>query len=385
MLKRSLLFCTFFLLFLSLTAEQLALGRYGSFIDLPEGWNLIGQESDELTFASADEAAYLQLKLFPEASTLSGLVSATEERLGAEGEGTVYAYGPGEAYFGTLAFSAGGFSFSGYLFAFQAAGSVPLVISGFSDAEQLPVNNDQILSALDSFSPLRATDRLPGPVGVFDRIFSSGSPSPVAVPPAGQASFVQLDGGEVETAVYVSEREARILSAAGSVPAWRRFFRILYRDSLNGLTPLIEELHRSYSSRPEPQEQRLIAEELLAWLQSFEYRRSGTFSDFLDPVQTLVSSSGDCDSLGLLYVLLLHSFDIDAILLVSEAYSHALGAADLPGEGARFQVEGTGYVVAEMTEEVDLGLIAADMADPAGWIPVFFPETIRARFAQQSQ
>jgi hypothetical protein len=102
-------------------------------------------------------------------------------------------------------------------------------------------------------------------------------------------------------------------------------------------------------------------------------------------VQVLVSSSGDCDSLGLLYVLLLHSFEIDAILLVSEAYSHALGAADIPGEGARFTVEGTGYVVAEMTEKVALGLIAADMADPSGWIPVFFPETIRARSGRQSQ
>ena len=222
-------------------------------------------------------------------------------------------------------------------------------------------------------------------MGVFDRVFSSGTPSPVAVPPAGQASFVQLDGGEVETAVYVTEREARILSAAGSVAAWRRFFRIIYRDSLNGLTPLIEELHRRYSPRPEPQERRLIAEELLSWLQGFEYRRSGTLSDFLDPVQVLVSSSGDCDSLGLLYVLLLHSFEIDAILLVSEAYSHAMPAADLPGEGARFMVEGTGYLVAEMTEKVALGLIAADMADPSGWIPVFFPETIRARSGRQSQ
>jgi hypothetical protein len=379
MLKRSVHIAAFFLLLLSLCAEQLSLGSYGSFIDPPEGWNLIGQETDKLTFASADEAAYLQLKLFPGASSLSELVSAAESRLGAEGDGTVYAYGPGEAYFGTLAFSAGNYSFSGYLFAFRAAGSVPLVISGFSGDDQLAVYNDQILSALDSFSPLPATDRLPGPVGVFDRVFSSGSPSPVAVPPAGQASFVQLDGGQVESAVYVTEREARILSAAGGVAAWRRFFRILYRDSLDGLTPLIEELHGRYSPRPDPHQKRRIAGELLSWLQGFEYRRSGTLSDFLDPVQVLVSSSGDCDSLGLLYVMLLHSFEIDAILLVSEVYSHALGAADLPGEGARFNVEGKGYVVAELTEEVALGLIAADMADPSGWIPVVFPETIRAR------
>lgn len=364
------------LLLASLPAEQIALGPFGSFIDPPDSWALIGEEAQKLTFATPDEGAYLQIKRYEGIGSLSALVEETERRLGARGEGTVYQYGAGKAYFGGIDFAAENFSFSGYLFAYYAAGLEPVVLIGFADADRLGVYNDYILSAIDSYSPLPSTDRLPGPVGAFDRLFSAGSERRVPLTIFDAPDDFIVDPGTVETASYVTEREARILAAEGSVSAWRRFFRIIYRDALKGLEPLIAELHAGFGR--DTAESRFVAEELLAWLQGFEYRRSGTFSDFLDPIQALVSTAGDCDSLGLLYVLLLHSFDIDAILLVSERYSHALGAAAVPGGGAAFTVEGRDYIVAEMTEEVALGLIAADMADPAGWIPVAIPENIRA-------
>ena len=363
----------------ALAGQQLGLGSYGSFIDPPSGWSLAGQEERKLTFVSGDGGAWLQLKLFPEASSLAGLVEEAQSRLGADGEGTVYGYGTGQAWFGTLSFSADGYEFAGYLFACFGGDMQPTVLLAFSDASTLPQYNDAVLSALDSFSPPPSTNRLPGPVGAFDRVFSSGDLRTLPLGVGNGATAYRIDAGTAETAVYVTEREARLLGQAGNVEAWRRFFRILYRDSLRDLDSLISELHAVFPAHLTGSEARRVAEELLAWLQGFEYRRSGTYSDFLDPVQALVSSAGDCDSLGLLYVLLLHSFDIDAILLVSESYSHALGAVDVPGAGARFSYDGTGYVVAELTDEVDLGLIAADMADPAGWTPVEFPESIRAR------
>jgi len=376
--KRTALTLLFLCLLLtSLPAEQLGLGPFGSFIDPPDSWGLIGEESHKLTFVTPDEGAYLQIKRYQGIDSLDALVKETESRLGAKGEGTTYPYGEGEAYFGGIDFSTGNFTFSGYLFAYFSAELEPVVLIGFADADRLGAYNDYILSAIDSYSPLPKTDRLPGPVAAFDRVFSAGSEQMVALNLFQDSTGFMVDTGTVETASYVTEREARVLAADGTVSAWRRFFRIIYRDSIQGLSPLIEELHAGFA--PESGEPRQIAEELLLWLQGFEYRRSGTFSDFLDPIQALVSSAGDCDSLGLLYVLLLHSFDIDAILLVSESYGHALGAAAVPGGGAAFTVEGREYVVAEMTEEVDLGLIAADMADPAGWIPVRFPENIRAR------
>jgi hypothetical protein len=373
-----ILLIVFFLLS-AVSAEQIALGPFGSFIDPPEGWGLIGQEAEKLTFSFPGDSAYLQIKRFPGISGLEALIAEAEGRIAATGEGTRFTYGSGEAYFGTVDFSSGDYDFSGYLFAYFTSDLDPLVLLGFSDREQLGVYNDLILSAMDSYSPLQLTDRLPGPVAAFDRIFSGGRSTAVDLKIGGHQSRIRVDQGEVETASYVTEREARILGAAGSVVAWQRFFRILYRDSVAGLEPLTRALHKLYSRNPSAAETRGIAEDLLAWLQDFTYRRSGTFSDFVDPIRALVTSSGDCDSLGLLYVILLHSFDIDAILLVSEKYGHAMGAVDVPGDGARYAHAGKGYVVAELTDQVDLGLIAADMADPAGWTPVIFPENLTNR------
>jgi hypothetical protein len=70
------------------------------------------------------------------------------------------------------------------------------------------------------------------------------------------------------------------------------------------------------------------------------------------------------------YIILLRQLGFDAILLVSEKYNHAMAAVDIPGEGARFDFEGKGYLVAELTGKAAIGLIDKEMADPAFWLPV---------------
>ena len=70
------------------------------------------------------------------------------------------------------------------------------------------------------------------------------------------------------------------------------------------------------------------------------------------------------------YVILLHHLGVDAIIMASDRYAHAMAAVDTFGPGARFEFEGRQWLVAEMTAEVALGQIAADVADPAGWIGV---------------
>jgi hypothetical protein len=54
--------------------------------------------------------------------------------------------------------------------------------------------------------------------------------------------------------------------------------------------------------------------------------------------------------------------------LVSSEYRHALAGVDVDGPRARFDFEGTKYLLADMTTEVDLGQIPANMADPNEWI-----------------
>jgi hypothetical protein len=51
-----------------------------------------------------------------------------------------------------------------------------------------------------------------------------------------------------------------------------------------------------------------------------------------------------------------------------------MAAADVPGNGARMPHGGTSYLVAETTGSVGMGMIAADMADPAYWVVIPFSE-----------
>jgi hypothetical protein len=50
--------------------------------------------------------------------------------------------------------------------------------------------------------------------------------------------------------------------------------------------------------------------------------------------------------------------------LVSSEYRHALAGVDVDGPGARFTFDGTEYLLAEMTTEVDVRQIPANMAGP---------------------
>jgi len=178
------------------------------------------------------------------------------------------------------------------------------------------------------------------------------------------------------------EREARILSPYGTLSrelfeaAWRRYFRVIYRDSFMRLQPLAGQIRTRLEADRVPRVD--YPGEILAWLQGFDYERTGGLSDFLAPLSCVVGSAGDCDSLALTYVILLHHLDFDAIAMVSDRYAHALAAVDVPGPGARFEFEGRQWLVAELTDDVELGQIAAEMADPAWWIGV----RMRLRFLE---
>jgi len=59
-------------------------------------------------------------------------------------------------------------------------------------------------------------------------------------------------------------------------------------------------------------------------------------------------------------------------MMVSRNHSHAMGLADVPGGGARFDSGGKKWLVAETTDKVGIGLISADMSDIASWLGVIF-------------
>ena len=82
---------------------------------------------------------------------------------------------------------------------------------------------------------------------------------------------------------------------------------------------------------------------LLGWTQGFTYERNFSGSDFTNLPKAFATETGDCDSRSLLLVLMLNQLGVDAILMVSPDYSHAIAAVDCPGEGARYELGGKSY------------------------------------------
>jgi hypothetical protein len=169
----------------------------------------------------------------------------------------------------------------------------------------------------------------------------------------------------------VVDREFGLLTAYKDSPlvyeAWKRYYRMIYRDAWARMEKAAFLVQNTVSDDPA-----LCAAQLLGWVQSFKYIRNPDGSDFNNLPDTFISNEGDCDSRALLLVVMLNQMGIDAVLLVSPEYSHAVAAIDCPGEGARFTAGNKKYLIADTTAKVGLGKIAQDMADSSKWFAVTF-------------
>ena len=113
-----------------------------------------------------------------------------------------------------------------------------------------------------------------------------------------------------------------------------------------------------------------LANAALKWTQGFVYERDPEGSDFVNLVTAATEGRGDCDSRALLFALILEQADIPAAMMVSKEFSHAMGLADVGGEGARFFLEGKNLLVAETTARVDIGFIGESISETAKWFGV---------------
>ena len=365
--------------------------EYEYSIDLPIGWQVV--EADDpafVGFTDPDRTTVLQIFTFPpdRFAGATQIDAFFRQRLRAEGDRERYVFAGSDAVFADYQYETGAAVMRGYML-FLDHDRYDVAVLSLAEVDAWPAYHDVLLSQLDSFSATDAERELPGPVTYYlpanvpgsadhgrDLILPSGRR--VAIPMA-LASDAALDAAQV-----LIEREARLLSAyqpspgrplsaaPGSVPpwsaAWRRYFRMIYRDNFARMAPVAElvfdDLVQAGHNRKD------YPAVLLRWLQGAEFVRTGGMSDLMSPGAGLISYSGDCDSLGLIYAILLEHLGIDAILMLSAVHGHAMVGVDVPGEGARFRFSGRDWLVAELTAEVALGQIAAEMADPADWIGV---------------
>jgi transglutaminase-like putative cysteine protease len=143
---------------------------------------------------------------------------------------------------------------------------------------------------------------------------------------------------------------------------------MIYRDSCDRVADAARQLGLAWNSGAP----RTFAEKALAFVQGFQYERNLDSSDFVNLVSAVTEGRGDCDSRAMLFAILLSQANIPAAMMVSRDYSHAMGLADIPGAGARFEAGGTKWLVAETTSRVAIGLINQEVSNLKSWLAVLF-------------
>jgi hypothetical protein len=358
--------------------EVVYIEETGFVLEPPIGWALMDATDSRWTFNDFTGDAFLQIKIWPggEYESAEAMFDGVKQSINASGEGDTFDFYGREAVFGFVEFTSGGFNYTGYGL-FADGEDFDLTILSFASSDRAALLNDYILSALDSFalSPLLMLN--PGPVSrYYLASYNNGvnayvDRSPAATVFEGQPLTWFIDNHAVEASQLMIEREAAILAdfkpgtEEGNI-AWERYYRMIYRDSYSRLdypaSLLKERLNNTGNAEDTPQR-------LLSWVQGFEYRRTEG-SDIINPLSAAAFHEGDCDSRSLLYIILLNHYGIDSALMVSAVYSHAMAAVDVDGAGARIDSGGKGYLVAETTEQIGIGMIASDMADPAKWLVI---------------
>jgi hypothetical protein len=353
--------------------EEVLVESFGYYLDIPEGWELADASNPALiSFSDADKQAVFQVTVFQGGHFASARETAAyyKAQIKAQGDEADFLYQGKDAVIADYNFSTGKFSARGW-FIFIAAGRYHFALSAFCQASGFEALSDVLLSCVDSFAPDEESRLYPGAVSQFYQGFPPRRDGSLQLVFNGESFTLDVTKDEAEANTAVIEREARILAAAAGGKnkdtAWQRYYRVIFRDSYMRLLPVTEKIRPLLEKTARGAS---VPAALLSWFQGFSYSRTGTFSDFQSPLDCILTSSGDCDSLGIAYIIVLRHLGFDAILLVSEKYAHAMAAVDVPGEGARFDFEGKRYLVAEMTDKAALGRISKDTADPAFWLPV---------------
>jgi hypothetical protein len=241
-------------------------------------------------------------------------------------------------------------------------------------------------SCLDSIAPSPAEQRYWGPITEYT--WPRG--------PVGETKLFNTDitakiaQGDAKAAQGLIDREFQVLSQFERTPqwqeAWQRFYRMIYRDSYERIADAAFQLERSWNAallihdRGDSNtttyfsglSETALAAKALSYVQEFQYERDLMGSDFINLVTALTEGRGDCDSRALLWAVMLNQANSDAGIMVSRDYGHAMGIADLAGEGARFPFAGNQYLVAETTAKVNLGLIGQNVSEISKWLGVLF-------------
>lgn len=366
---------------------------WGFSIDLPVSYVLTGGNGrDSFSFGNA-EGAELALIVYHAGDgraapypSLQALVDDTQRRLNNRGSVDSFQYRGRQVFVIELDFpliDGGGRAnaMSGWAIAVElsdnpSAESAPepaqrpmLLALAYGPAEREDLLAFH-LSALNSIAPEPGDMLAPGLITEF----LYPRQTQVTVPIFGLDIHARIYAEDAEAAQALIDREFILLTHYLNAPnwqeAWQRFYRAIHRDSLDRLADVAFRIERKLNSPGT--ENRDFADRLLRWVQTFYYERDFEGSDFVNLVSAATEGRGDCDSRAMLWALILRKANIPSGIMVSRHFSHAMGLADVEGAGARFEVNGQRFLVAETTADVSIGLIDQEMSVIDHWLGIIF-------------
>ena len=395
---------------------------WGFSLDIPEGCELAeGDGKSRFSFVS-QFGTFLDVTVHTGTRSLEALAVENEAKFSGRGERNVFNYNGKAALLSRFSFPAparkGGqrtsaSRFSGWALYLElneseqktarqgpdtgkAARPILCVMSYGPEDKSLESLH---LSALDSAAAGDEDRRTPGPVTEF--AYPAGEWKRYRLAGTTEEAWFR-EGGE-KAAQALVDREFAVLRRYIDSPrwqeAWKRFYRAIFRDSFDRLKDAAFILERSWNAQAFKEEAartkpgggrpgagtdaggrarkaRAFAEKALAWVQNFRYERDLMGSDFVNLVSAAREGRGDCDSRAMLWAVLLEQAGIPSGIMVSREFGHAMGLADLEGEGARFPFkEGSAeyrWMVAETSAKVSIGRIEQKVSEITKWLGIVF-------------
>jgi len=367
----------FYLLFLVpafIFSESLYSPTWGFKINLPEGYEYIdGDGKDRFSFEGPGGAQFDVVVYNDVSQSIRELVGDVNRRLGNRGDVDFFEYRDKQAAIINLDLS----DYSGWGLCVELKGGTTRPAPMLLALAYGPANGNDLglfhISALDSVIPSAEEQYYPGPIMEYS--YPRGERKQVPLFAKGISAMIHEN--DAEAAQSLVEREFLILENYVSTPYWReawiRYYRVIYRDSYARVADAVSALTRNWRSGAVSGEaQRAYAQRALDFVQGFSYERHPEGSDFVNLVTAVTEGRGDCDSRAMLWAIILSEADIRAAIMISPQHSHAMGLADIPGSGARFDSYETSWLVAETTAKIDIGLIAQEQSDPAAWFGIIF-------------
>ncbi len=407
MKKIFFLFAAFFVP-VFLFAESLYSPTWGFSIYIPEGYEYTdGDSRDRFSFSGPSDSKFDIIVYDGVYGGMTELVSDVNKRLGNKGDADYFRYRDKQAAIIELNFGGADIAHTGFGICVElgagggngaAVGNVRPILLALAYAPEgtdLPETNELALfhlSALDSIAPSEAERLYPGIIMEYS--FPRGELKQTALAKsalmesgvARNGISVMIHENDAEAAQVFVEREFGILAHYVDTPfwkeAWIRYYRSIYRDSYNRIENAVSAIVKSFNETDyadyltDEDTKRAFAQNALNFVQGFEYERNLDGSDFVNLVTAVTEGRGDCDSRAMLWAAILSKAGIRSAMMVSPHYSHAMGLADIgagkKSDGARFEAFGTRWLVAETTDDVDIGLIEQSVSDPQYWFGILF-------------